>query len=119
MRQEHASPQPLKLAAERVASELEGLYGRLERLEYGLDMVFVHTSQAMDTQTISMLQELDMVRQSLGALAEYLSHLACETNDSGDVDATRALEKVPLRDMAVRLDGQAKSVPSTGHAELF
>ncbi|WP_425074430.1 chemotaxis protein [Sagittula sp. S175] len=110
---------PLKLAAERVAGELEGLYGRLERLEYGLDMVFVHTTEAMDGQTITMLQELDMLRQSLGALADFLVHLARDTDDIGQVDVLPALKAVPLRDMAVRLEGKEKSGPVSGHAELF
>ncbi|GAA4218910.1 hypothetical protein J4E08_24025 [Sagittula sp. NFXS13] len=110
---------PLKVATERVAGELEGLYERLERLEYGLDMVFVHTSDALDGQTISMLQELDMLRQSLGALSDFLIHVAHETTADGLVDPGPALKAVPLRDMAVRLAGKTKESPVSGHAELF
>ncbi|MBP0481391.1 chemotaxis protein [Sagittula salina] len=110
---------PLSVAAERVAGELEGLYGNLERLEYGLDMVFVHTSEALGGQTITMLQELDMLRQSLGALADFLSQLARETDATGTVDTGAALRCVPLRDMAIRLGGEEKSGPVSGHAELF
>lgn len=113
------TPLPLRLAAERVSAELEALYDRLERLEYGLDMVFMHTSEALDGQTISMLQELDMLRQSLGALADFLVHLAKDTNEGGLVNPEEALRAVPLRDMAVRLGGQTKAEPVSGHAELF
>lgn len=110
---------PLSLATERIAGELEGLYGRLERLEYGLDMVFVHSSEALNGQTITMLQELDMLRQSLGALADFLNHLSRDTDDRGLVNIGPAVQAVPLRDMAVRLEGKEKAGPVTGHAELF
>jgi hypothetical protein len=110
---------PLKLATRRVAGELEGLYERLERLEYGLDMVFVHTEGTLDGQAVVMLQELDMLRQSLGALADYLTRLAQDTDDAGQVDSAPAIESIPLRDMAVRLGGNNRPAPETGHAELF
>ena len=110
---------PLSLAAERVASELEGLHGRLERLEYGLDMVFMHATDNLDGQAITMLQELDMLRQSLGALADFLSQLTRETNSLGQVDPSDALNSVPLRDMAARLKGKKNSKAISGDAELF
>lgn len=110
---------PLKLVGARVADELEGLYGRLERLEYGLDMVFVHTKDSMDSQAITMLQELDMLRQSLGALANYLVHVTKETDEIGCVDPSSAISSVPLKDMATRLGGNTKAAPQSGHAELF
>lgn len=115
----HVTQQPLKLAAERVAGELEALYERLERLEYGLDMVFVHAAEKMDGQTITMLQELDMLRQSLGALADFLVQTARETDETGLVDVGPAIQAVPLRDMAVRLGGSPKDAPVSGEAELF
>lgn len=110
---------PLKTATFRVAGELEGLYARLERLEYGLDMIFVHNSDSFDGKSISMLQELDMLRQSLGALSDFLVQVSQETDDRGAVDPGPALRSVPLRDMAVRLGGVEKTAPDSGHAELF
>jgi hypothetical protein len=110
---------PLKLATRRVAGELEGLHERLERLEYGLDMVFVHSQGALDGEAVVMLQELDMLRQSLGALADYLTRLAQDTDDTGQVDSAPAIKSIPLRDMAVRLGGNNRPKPAAGHAELF
>lgn len=110
---------PLSVAAERVADELEGLYSRLERLEYGLDMVFVNATESYGSQTITMLQELDILRQSLGALSDFLVNLSRETDEYGKVDLSPALKSVPLRDMAARLSGSNKSPSESGHAELF
>ncbi|WP_417210104.1 chemotaxis protein [Antarctobacter sp.] len=110
---------PLKVATRRASAELEGLYVRLERLEHGLDTVIVHATHAFDTKSIGMLQELDMLRQSIGALADYLDQISAATDDTGMVDVVQALSSVPLRDMATRLGGTANSAAAVGHAELF
>lgn len=116
----HAQPNlPLKTATRRVAGELEGLHARLERLEYGLDMVFLHSSEGINGQSIQMLQELDVLRQSLGALSDFLTHLSNETNSNGDVDPAAALNAVPLRDMAIRLEGRSKRAETSGVPDLF
>ncbi|WP_323772162.1 chemotaxis protein [Antarctobacter sp.] len=110
---------PLKVATRRASAELEGLYVRLERLEHGLDTVIVHATHAFDTKSIGMLQELDMLRQSIGALADYLEQISAETDETGMVDVVQALSAVPLRDMATRLSGTVNSAATGGHAELF
>lgn len=110
---------PLKIATGRASAELEGLYARLERLEHGLDTVIVQATHALDAKSIGMLQELDMLRQSIGALANYLYRISAETDDAGMVDVIQALTAVPLRDMATRLGGTVSSAGSAGEAELF
>lgn len=110
---------PLKVATRRASAELEGLYVRLERLEHGLDTVIVNATHTFDSTSIGMLQELDMLRQSIGALADYLEQISVGTDDKGMVDVVQALSDVPLRDMATRLSGTANSATSVGHAELF
>lgn len=110
---------PLSVATRRASDELEGLHARLERLEHGLDAVIVQSTQPFDTKSIGMLQELDMLRQSIGALADYLDQISAETDARGMVDVSQALDAVPLRDMAVRLAGRARSSVNNGHTELF
>lgn len=110
---------PLKVAAIRIAAELEALHARLERLEVGLESVFEHTTQGLEGQTIGMIQEMDMLRQSIGALADYIDHVAGTTDGDGLVDTTAAINAVPLRDMAARLSGCTAAEAETGHAELF
>lgn len=110
---------PLKLATRRASDELEGLHARLERIEHGLDAVIGHSTKSFDTSSIRMLQELDMLRQSIGALADYLEHISVATDANGMVNVSEALTAVPLRDMACRLGGQVDSAANGGHAELF
>ncbi|MGP6089517.1 chemotaxis protein [Antarctobacter jejuensis] len=110
---------PLRDATQRASSELEGLYIRLERLEHALDSLVLHSSDALDSTSIELLQELDMLRQSIGALADFLGQVSQETDSSGMVNASRALQAVPLRDMATRLGGRTKATTKAGHAELF
>ncbi|MCR9275525.1 MULTISPECIES: chemotaxis protein [Mameliella] len=110
---------PLKLATQRASDELEGLHARLERLEHGLDAVISHSTHAFDTKSIGMLQELDMLRQSIGALADYLDQISTATDANGMVNVSEALTAIPLRDMACRLGGQVNSAANGGHAELF
>lgn len=110
---------PLKLATSRVAGELESLHGRLERLEFGLEAVFAHSRAGLEGQTIGMIQELDMLRQSLGALADYLEHLSEATDAAGQSDQATALRAMPLRDMAARLGGARHEAAASGLAELF
>ncbi|WP_305971072.1 MULTISPECIES: hypothetical protein [unclassified Mameliella] len=110
---------PLKLATRRASEELEGLHARLERLEHGLDAVIGQSTQAFDSKSIGMLQELDMLRQSIGALADYLDQISAATDANGIVNVGEALTAVPLRDMACRLGGQANSAAVGGRAELF
>ena len=110
---------PLKIATRRASAELEGLYVRLERLEHGLDSVIVQASHVFDTNSIGMLQELDMLRQSIGALADYLEQISEETDEAGMVDVVQAVSAVPLRDMANRLSGTSNAPSNAGDAELF
>ncbi len=110
---------PLKQAAQRSADELSGLHERLERLEHGLEAVFAHSRDGLEGQTIAMIQELDMLRQSIGALADFIGTLARNTDDKGQTELALALNGVPLRDMAMRLAGSRHQEPETGQPELF
>jgi hypothetical protein len=110
---------PLKTATQRASLELNGLHARLERLEHGLDAVLTRSADALDTETIEILQELDMLRQSVGALSDYLERISATTDDAGLVDLAGALSNIPLRDMATRLGGQTHSASRAGQAELF
>ncbi len=110
---------PLRDATQRASSELETLFVRLERLEHALDSVVLKSSGGLSSQTIGMLQELDMLRQSIGALADYLGQISLKTDCAGMVDLSEALNAVPLRDMATRLGGQSRTAARAGHAELF
>lgn len=110
---------PLKQATIRIADELESLHERLERLEFGLEAVFAHSRDGLEGQTIGMIQELDMLRQSLAALAMFMGQAAEQTDKHGQSDLKTALASMPLRDMASRLSGSHQTEATSGHAELF
>ena len=110
---------PIRIATVRVATELNGLRERLERVEHGLEAVFMEAGNVPSTQTIGMLQELDVLQQSVGALADYLERLTELADKGGEVPISEAVKVVPLREMAARLKGMAADAGPSGHAELF
>ncbi len=110
---------PHHIATVRVATELYGLRERLERVEHGLEVVFLEAENVPSGQTIEMLQELDVLQQSVGALAGYLNRLAEMVNSEGNVSTSDAVDVVPLREMAQRLNGLPAKAQDAGIAELF
>lgn len=110
---------PLEVATVRVATELNGLRERLERVERGLEVVFIESDNVPNGQTLGMLQELDVLQQSVGALADYLERLSTLVNGRATVCVDEAIKVVPLREMASRLNGIAAKSDTSGIPELF
>lgn len=110
---------PLEVATVRVATELNGLRERLERVERGLEMVFIESDSVPSSQTLGMLQELDVLQQSVGALAEYLERLSALVDGRATVSVDEAIKVVPLREMAARLNGISAQSGTSGTPELF
>ncbi len=109
----------LNIATVRVATELFGLRERLERVEHGLEVVFLDAENIPNSQTIEMLQELDVLQQSVGALANYLNQISGSDDSEGSISIADAVDMVPLREMADRLNGRPRQSKKTGIAELF
>ncbi|MGH1414095.1 MAG: hypothetical protein ACRBB0_11430 [Pelagimonas sp.] len=110
---------PIQIATSRVANELNALRERLERVEHGLEAVFLESESVPSGQTIGMLQELDVLQQSVGALADYLDKLSNLVNLEGEVLVDDAVKVVPLREMAARLKGKVAQSGLPGQPELF
>lgn len=110
---------PVQVATIRVATELTGLQERLERVEHGLEAVFIDSESKPSSLTIGMLQELDVLQQSVGALAAYLERLSDLVTPDGSVNVKDAAKVIPLRDMAARLNGFVGVADKSGEAELF
>lgn len=119
MKESTVSRLPMEIATVRVATELNGLRQRLERVEHGLEAVFLDSDKIPSGQTIEMLQELDILQQSVGALADYLDKLSGSVTKDGKVSILDAVEVVPLREMASRLSGLSNTSESSGNLELF
>ncbi len=109
----------LQIANIRVATELNGLRDRLERVEHGLEAVFIGTDNVPNGTTIGMLQELDVLQQSVGALADYLGRLSELANTDSTASIEEAISVVPLREMAARLSGISTQSGASGKPELF
>lgn len=108
----------IALAVGRSAIELAGLRRRLDRVECQLETVFVATGHNPTTDELAALQEIDIVVQSIDALAGFLERLGCERPDTTDEVVAAALDALPLRDMAGRLSGR-DACPAGGGTELF
>lgn len=110
---------PLPMATHRVATELSTLSSKMQKIETGLEAVISNASDALDGKAINLLQEVDIVLQSMSVLATYLHEVSKDTKVDGVVCIEPALKGVTLRDVANRLAGSAEVVDSSGHAELF
>jgi hypothetical protein len=115
----YSNQEPLQDETVRVAHELGTLEHRLERIEHALEQVLEADTAALSGTRIIMLQELDVLRQTLGAISEYLADLSAGTTPEGMVDASPFIDKIPLRDLAARLSGSESASQHTGCAELF
>lgn len=101
---------------DRIASELRLLEGRLQNLEDGLAMFL---REKPESKTLTAMQEVDAILQSTISLANYLDALSLDKHQGRKTHAKRALNKMPLRDMASRLSGGATEIPKSGTPELF
>lgn len=112
-------PPPLCRAVAQAATELAALQARLDRLEIGMEAALAPASAGLPPGAIALLQEVDILRQSLAAMAGFLDHLAQATDAQGRVSMGPALAAMPLRDMARRLAGGGGAGPRADAPELF
>lgn len=108
------SLQPLSRTIGACAGELAALADRCEALQAGL-------APALQTgAAIEEAQTLDLLTQSLAAVADYLHVLSTSLPADWVVDAGPAAAIVPLTELAWRLVGGAlHSPPETGELDLF
>lgn len=81
----------------------------LQHIAEGLQSV-VSTGNAPSNETLQLIQKLDYLTQSLGALSEFW--MTTENNLSNDwvVDCDDAIQAVRLKDLAASLSGQANLI---------
>jgi hypothetical protein len=95
------------------ADELAALSGRCGRLQGAL------APGLAGAAAIEEAQGLDLVTQSLEALATYLETLARGLPADWTVDAQAAAADLPLAELARRLLGQAPEAADSGELDLF
>jgi hypothetical protein len=108
------SLQPLSRALGACAGELATLADRCEALQAGL-------APALQTgAAIEEAQTLDLLTQSLAAVADYLHALSSSLPGDWVVDTAPAAAVVPLTELAWRLLGGAlHPPPETGEIDFF
>ncbi|MCT4610230.1 MAG: hypothetical protein N4A70_13605 [Pelagimonas sp.] len=111
--------QPLRVHSMRVAIELETLELSLESIENGLERVLTFQNSSLGGAPIEMLQELDLLRQTIDALSKYLLEVSGDTDDLGQVCDLNARNSVPLKDLAGRLSGLEISKTPQVEVDLF
>lgn len=98
------------------AAQLKGLGERCQALQHALGPV-------CDPAAMARVQDLDLVTQSLEALAAFLADLSAAVPPSLAVDARPALARIPLSDLAAALDPRSAApvapAAAGGDLDLF
>lgn len=109
----------LPVAVQRGAEELRALNVRLERIEHQLEALFQQSEHRFAAQEITALQEIDMVVQSTDALSDYLHTLSDFADPETKIRMAEVVSRLPLRDLATRLQGLSNEPRVAGDPELF
>ncbi|KUF12820.1 hypothetical protein [Pseudoponticoccus marisrubri] len=110
---------PLADVTMRVVSELHILTDRLRNLEDGVETLLLAPGPSVSGDGIRMLQEIDVTRQSIDALADFLHDLCLTANCEGRVSLSDPLDRIQLKDLSARLRGERPIANPTGSMELF
>jgi len=106
--------QPLSRTLGACAGELAALADRCEALQAGLAPALQSGAAIEEAQT------LDILTQSLAAVADYLHALATDLPKDWIVDAAPAVAVVRLNELAKRLAGGSMLPPAqSGELDLF
>lgn len=101
----------------RLASELLSLQAMTAEIEEALGDLL--QSARLEAGPLRTLQHLDLLNQSLHALADVCSSSAALAPADWAVDAAKATGNVPLADLARRLAGGPAATPAEHGDELF
>lgn len=98
---------PFATVLENMARELD----RLASLAGDIDTAVgrVPISADLNGETLSALQRVDFLRQSLECLTLYVGNLAGQLHETVVVNPENAAAALPLRDLACDLVGNARS----------
>ncbi|MDJ0820457.1 MAG: chemotaxis protein [Paracoccaceae bacterium] len=110
---------PASQATQLIADEMRALQKRLEQLEVGMEAIVVRNPSELSAATVKALQEMDMIVQSTGALADYVVAISELLPPQAEIGLQPALDTVPLNDMVTRLSGQTHQSLAAGVPELF
>lgn len=110
----HSHESHLTTALARLSGELEALHNDVQRLENVIGKA-IPSWQDLSEEDASCIQQLDLVRQTLGELSRYVSGLKDLVPSDLMILNRNLLNMIRLKDLASRL-GQARSVSAKGPA---
>jgi hypothetical protein len=96
--------EPLANALGRTTSELRAIVASVDDLEHAVGAMLSPSPTPSNTH-IQELQSLDMIRQRVAGIADFLEALNETVPEIWRVDANSAARLVTLADMAARLSG--------------
>ena len=97
----------MKVALVNAKCEIDKMEGLTESLQHAVgELLQVEGAPSGARQE---LQKLDLLHQSLGALASYLSSLSQQTPGEWQIASHMAIADIKLRDMAERLSGEGEA----------
>jgi hypothetical protein len=109
-----AALQPLSRTLSACAGELAAMADRCEALQAGLAPALQSGAAIEEAQT------LDLLTQTLAAVADYLHAVSADLPSEWALDIRPAAAVVPLTELAWRLlGGQFHAPPESGELDLF
>lgn len=103
----------------RVAHELRLLTERLHAIEGALDDLLERDDLNLRKDTISHLQQMDVISQAVIALAEFLERTGPDMCADDAVEAGQSLRQVRLKALADRLSGDNSTEGHDSELVLF
>jgi hypothetical protein len=114
---------PVAATLDRTSHELRKLASVTDSVQHIVSQLFLD-HKANDLASLIELQRLDLLSQSIGAIADFLQALAADTPPHWSLDVKSAARCVKLSELAQRLAPMAEAHPGNhvaplGDCELF
>lgn len=114
-----AGPEPVAQLLDRAVSEMRDLTSVVNELE-ALVGNLVLAGSFSTSNSIYDLQKLDLLRQNIGGIADFLDGIRLTAHPGWAVDTDLAAAPVKLADLSARLRGvSSESYAATGDADCF
>lgn len=107
-----SNPEPVARLLDRAVVEMRDLTSVVNELE-ALVGNLVHAGALGASNSIYDLQKLDLLRQNIGGIADFLDNIRLAAHPDWAIDSELAAAPVKLAELSARLRG-ATHVPSNG-----
>jgi hypothetical protein len=108
---------PVAGTLDRTSTELRKLASVTDGIQHIVSQMLLD-HRAKDLTSLIELQRLDLLSQSLGAIADFLEALAAKTPPHWSLDVKSASQSVKLAELALRLASATESAPGAHAAPV-